>query len=86
MRTSIIVLYVQLLIQVFTGWIDKEYIYNMLYTMQNIDDLCSSVYSRGEGSCFPSHGTVHCATHLWKHRQFVSVDVFQRRRGLFPFP
>jgi hypothetical protein len=54
--------------------------------MQNTKDLCLSVYSRGEGSCFPSHDTVHYATHQWKHRQFVSIDEFQRRRELFPFP
>jgi hypothetical protein len=50
----------------------------------NTDGLCSLVYFRGKGNCFPPPGIVHYTNHWWKYRQFVYVDVFQTRGELFP--
>ena len=62
----------------------------MSFTMQNTDGntdgLHTLVYSRGEGTCSPPPCTVHYTQHLWKHRQFMFVGVFQRRGDLFPSP
>jgi len=59
MWVGVIVLCVQLSILVPVGWIDREYKYNLPFTVsitdENIDGLCLSVYSRDEGNCSPSH-------------------------------